>query len=362
MGKKVNVLGIFDHFGLVRDPKLKTLAANGIEGPYRIDLVSRFSIDLFPITPLSVPSHKKIRDVIEHRSGVKWDLFIRGLRDYHYADIVFTMLEDKAVAPSLFYRWHLLRKGHRKLATLSCWWAEELLNGSQEQQDGIRRTLELIDRVYVLSDNQVQIFQQFGGVPKEKIVPIDFGVDEDLYSPGDPCPYEFEVFAAGIDRGRDFKTLAEAAALLPNIRFTIVTQPIRLEGINLPSNIEVLPPTDRISHRDNLRKSKIVVVPTHDLAYPTGQSVLLEAYGCGRPTVSTMTAAMSQYLMDGKTTLSYEPHNAESLAECIQALMVDENLAQKIGAEARKVVLSRFNFNRMWSEISSDWERLATTE
>lgn len=348
-----SILGLFDHHGVERNQRRRKESDDRIFGPYRVDLLADQDILLRVVPPARFALHKKMRDVIEHRLGIKVDLALRSIPLAFRSTAVVAILEDKAVLPSWFKRHRLPPYSGRTLTAISCWWAEELLNGSEEQRQQITRTISGIDKLFVFSRNQVEIFVS-AGVPPAKIHAVLFGVDPDFYSPAIEIPNRFEVLAAGIDRGRDFDSLLEAAEFVPDIRFDLFTQPERLEGKKCPPNVHIHAPVDIVSHRDNLRAAQLVVVPTHNLAYPTGQSVLLEAFGCGRCTAVTGTASMQDYVEEERTALVLPLADPEGMAAVIKRALADARLRDEIGQNARQAVVERFSFDRMWSQIAAE--------
>lgn len=351
---QLSVLGLFDHHGIERNhPGINERSEDRVFGPYRVDLLMDRNIRLRVVAPARSSVHRKIRDLIEHRLGVKVDLAVRSVPHAFRSAAVLAILEDKAVLPSWLKRHRMPPYSGRSLTVVSCWWAEELVHGSESRRREIIKTISGIDKLIVFSRNQIEIFAS-AGVPASKIRPVLFGVDPDFYSPGTDVPSQFEVLAAGIDRGRDFESLLEAAELLPGVRFDIFTQPERFEGKTRPPNVNVRAPVDIVSHRDNLRSAQLVVVPTHNLAYPTGQSVLLEAYGCGRCTAVTGTTSMEDYIEEDRTALVLPLGDPAGMAAVIQRGLGDARLRDEIGRNARQAVIDRFSFHRMWDEIAAE--------
>lgn len=319
-----------------------------MSGPYRVDLLDELGFELHTVKPASGRLHRKVRDVIEHRSGVDVDMALRAMPQAFRAEAVLAMFERRARFVARLRRRGITPYSSRPFWAISCWWAEDLLHMDDRARSSVVRDIEGIDGIIVFSENQRKIFAS-AGVPEEKIHPVDFGVDTDFYSPA-PSESRFEVLSVGVDRGRDFESLVAAARLVPEARFDIVTQPGRLRDA-LPANVTVHPPVSIESHRDNLRGAELVVVPTHDLAYPTGQSVLLEASACGKCVAVTSTPAMDQYIEDGVTALAMPLHDPEGMAAVIRQALRNTDLVKTIGAAARRATTARFTFTRMWSEI-----------
>lgn len=346
-----SVVGLFDHNGIKVKRTEGFPDAEKVFGPYRVDLLGEFGIDLQLVSPARTRIHRKIRDVLEHRTGLSLDLAARGLSRAVRADATLALLEDKAVVPAWFKRHGIPPYGKLPLAVISCWWAEELVSGDTAQRRKIQRTLQGIDKLYCFSQNQVAIFAE-AGFPLEKVFPVSFGVDPDFYSPGEATK-NFQVLSAGVDRGRDFGSLVDAAALLPEIRFDIFTQPGRIQENNLPTNVRLHHPVGMEEHRQNLRSASLVVIPTHELAYPTGQSILLEAMACGTCAAITETPAMREYIDDGNTNLAIPHADPEGIAKVIRSAMATPVERKAIALSAREVVVNRYSFSRMWKEIAS---------
>lgn len=353
----LRVLGLFDHNG-VRRHQNRLPTGEQVSGPYCVQLLMDEGVDLIPVRPARGRLHRKLRDIVEHRSGVYVDLAVRGAAAAARSDVVLGILEGMAVFPSTLKRRGLPPYSGRPLAAISCWWAEELVTGTEEQRQKIATALSGIDRVFVFSKNQREIFDRVGA--GAKVVPVLFGVDPDWYCPDSAVERRFQVLSVGIDRGRDFETLIEAARLLPDIDVTIVTRTDRLDPASMPPNVTLHGMVSMPEHRDNLRAADLVVVPTHDLAYPTGQSVLLEAMACGRCVAVTGTEAMRDYIDDGVTNLAMPLHDAQGVARVIEAALADDGLRERVGAAARLAAVERFAFRRTWHDIARSLADLAS--
>ncbi|WP_167516446.1 glycosyltransferase family 4 protein [Pseudoclavibacter terrae] len=278
------------------------------------------------------------------------DLALRGAGLARRSDAVLAVLEDKVEFPAFSRRARFSPYASARLAVVSCWWAEEIVNGPASTRKRIEKVLRSVDDIFVFSRNQVKIFDLVGA--GHKVVPITFGVDHHSFRPGSGDFVRRTVLSAGVDRGRDFVTLVRAAEMLPDVKFTIITQAGRLRGESVPSNVELLPPLSGDAYRSALLSAELVVLPTHDLAYPTGQSVLLEAMACGKATMVTRTDAMEEYIGDGEFNFAMPPHNPEGVAESLAVALSHPEELRKVGARARVAIEERFNFDRTWAQVA----------
>lgn len=299
--------------------------------------------------------HVKVKNIIEHRTGVPADLAFRGARAARRADAVLAVLEDKAVLPATLKRRGLTAYARTHIAVVSCWWAEELRSGSPSRRQSIARVLQGVDRVFAFSQNQVDIFAGFGA--GAKVVPISFGVEHTKYLPDTSVEQRYQVFSGGLDAGRDFETLVEAARLLPHIDFHLVSHLDRFRDLDLPANVTTSGPSDGPTHKQNLLAAQLVVVPTHDLAYPTGQSVLLEAMSSGKACVVTETDAMREYIDEGVSNFGMPLHDAPGVARVIEKVLSDPESLIAVGRAAREAVEARYTFQHMWKSIADQLAR-----
>lgn len=348
------VLGLFDarippgSSTLLRSPDLPL--------PYRADLLTSVGgFDLRLVRPASSRGHRKLRDVLEHRSGVSLDLHVRGARQALRSQAVLAFLEHQLTALSWWRRRGLAPYAGLPALGIACWWAEELVAGTRDPAE-VRRVLDGVDRLLVLSSNQLEIFAG-AGVPADKVRAVRFGADHRYFTPVEAEP-RFDAVAIGVDRGRDWGTLVAAARRLPRRRFDVFTAPGRIPDAGLPANVTVHEPVDFAVYREVLRTARLVVVPSHDLAYPTGQSVLLEAMASGRCAVVTGTSAMADYLEDGRTAVAVPPGNPSALAAAVEDVLGDERDRQRIGAAARTAVEQRFTFDQLWAEVGEHLREL----
>lgn len=306
--------------------------------------------ELLRVNPARRRLHRRLRDVVEHRSGLAVDRTLRSAREAARADVVLAFLEREGVLASRLRARGLWPVRGTPVVALSCWWGEELLRGDARARERIRRDAAGMDRILVLSRNQVEIFADHG-IPAERVVPVPFSVDSAWYSPDPTVPRDRDVVALGVDRGRDFDTLVAAARLLPHARFDIVTQRGRLDPDAVPGNVTLHDVVGADDYLRWLRSARVVAVPTHDLAYPTGQSVLLEASATGACVAVTRTAAMADYFRDGETAVALPLHDPVGVARALADVLGDDARRDAIGTSARRAVEESFGYPGMWQHV-----------
>jgi glycosyltransferase involved in cell wall biosynthesis len=100
----------------------------------------------------------------------------------------------------------------------------------------------------------------------------------------------------------------------------------------------------------------VFVFPT----YREGLSrVLLEAAAAGKPVVSTRTTGVIDEVVDGVTGLLVPPRDAAALARATRALLVNPELARRMGRNARRMVDEEFDNTIYLKRLGSMLESLA---
>jgi glycosyltransferase involved in cell wall biosynthesis len=145
--------------------------------------------------------------------------------------------------------------------------------------------------------------------------------------------------------------------LVEAVRGTRITTRIyapRLNVDELPPNVtwisRVIP---HVEYREVLAGARIVVVPTRGVAYPGGQTVILEAMASGKAVIATRSPALAHYIDDGVTGVLSPLGDREALRETIQDLLGDPERRQRIAGAGLRSVQTRFNQRQMWATIAA---------
>jgi glycosyltransferase involved in cell wall biosynthesis len=97
---------------------------------------------------------------------------------------------------------------------------------------------------------------------------------------------------------------------------------------------------DRGELLEYLRSSSVYVAPT---LYENLPIRILEAMACGVPVVASNIAAIPEAIYDNFNGMLVEPGSVDDLASAVCLLLSDSALRRRIGHEARKTVLEKFN-------------------
>lgn len=155
----------------------------------------------------------------------------------------------------------------------------------------------------------------------------------------------------------------EALKYLPdNIKFLILGDGPDLEKLqNLVKEIEVekrvifLGQIEQKDAAKYLKISDIFVRPS--LSEGLGSS-FLEAMAAGVPVIATKVGGIPDFLKNGETGLFCEVNNPKSIAEKVKILLENNELREKVIANARKLVAKNYDWNLIAGKMRNIFNRL----
>lgn len=141
------------------------------------------------------------------------------------------------------------------------------------------------------------------------------------------------VLAAGRS-GRDYATLFKAIESLDVDLHVVCDSENPIAGLPIPSNVSILRRCYGGSYLDELNNSLFVVIPLAVNDISAGQMVLIQAMAFAKATIITRTASVEEYVADGEQSLLVSQASVTELRDAIEKLLIDRNLATKLGANA----------------------------
>lgn len=160
-------------------------------------------------------------------------------------------------------------------------------------------------------------------------------------------------------RYKGLDILVKAVSLIPGAVALIAGDgPYRAQAEELAGQLGV---TDRVhfvglvDHQEKLallRAIDVFAFPSTEITEAFGVSQL-EAMAIGAPVVATdLPTGVTDVAVDGETALTVPTSNAEALADAIQRLAGDRELAARLSAEARRRVHAKFNNEAVSAETA----------
>ena len=92
-----------------------------------------------------------------------------------------------------------------------------------------------------------------------------------------------------------------------------------------------------------LQGADFLVLPSHSEGMP---QAVVEAMSCGLPVVATNVGGVPEAVVDGRTGLLIEPHNADQLCDAMERMIVDEAFRRVAGREGRQRAREVFDAER----------------
>lgn len=317
--------------------------------PYGVDALTELGWRLNGARRAERPRWQRGRDMVEHRAGFPIERAVRGSRQVRRSDVVIALLEREGAAASLLRRAKVPPYASTPLVVWSCWLADDIRSATPDQRQRLRRRFEGADLITHLSRHETEIFVDLG-ISEDRLFPVTYGVSHEFYEPGDGSR-DIQLLAVGQDRGRDYGTLFEAVRGT-DLVLDVVCKPENLSDLVVPDNVRLHGVVPLEEYRLLLQRAQVVVVPTRDLAYPTGSSVALESASSGACVAVTGTRAMRDYFTDAVDSRLVDEGDAEGWRRMLTELREDGAQRQRLGAAARSSVEARFNARHMWTELA----------
>ncbi len=96
-------------------------------------------------------------------------------------------------------------------------------------------------------------------------------------------------------------------------------------------------------------KSDLLVLPSSQEALPL---VLLEAYSVQRPVIATAVGGIPEEVIDGETGLLIPPNDPDALADALEKLLFNRELAVEMGRSGYKLLQNKFTLQQNVERIS----------
>lgn len=89
--------------------------------------------------------------------------------------------------------------------------------------------------------------------------------------------------------------------------------------------------------------------------------VAAEAMACGKAVVASRAGALPEVVVDGETGLLFDPDDPMELAHCIEQLLANETLRERMGRAGRERVLQHFQWEASARQVLAIYKDLVET-
>lgn len=277
--------------------------------------------------------------------------------------------------------WAFVASGDRRPLVVSVMGGDVLFdeqgNPSRAARWLVRQVLRRADFVTAKSEYLVQRLIELG-VPEGRIEKIFWGVDTDLFQPGDvkrckrelglpedsPVIFSPRILKPFYRTDVLVRALPDVLARFPETRLVIseyeADPAYKTEIQDLAREIGVADavtfvgviPYDRMPAYYNAADVAVGIPPSD--GFP---QTVFEAMACGTPNIVTGLSRYEEVLTDGESALFAEP-TADGVAVAILSLLSDGGLAETLVANALKVVREKADLGREAVKVSDIYRRL----
>lgn len=177
-----------------------------------------------------------------------------------------------------------------------------------------------------------------GGLPAERLVVkpnfVDFPLPETV-------PRQGVLFVGRLSIEKGIATLAQAAALLPNIYLRVAGQGPEAAALDGRPGVTRLGSLPGEAVRREMNRAAALVVPS--IWYETFGLVIVEAFACGTPVIASRIGVIRDLVRDGETGLLFEPGNPRDLANKLAWAQAHPEQMEAMGRNARAQYEAEFS-------------------
>jgi glycosyltransferase involved in cell wall biosynthesis len=224
------------------------------------------------------------------------------------------------------------------------------LNGGRSRQPELllfQQAMKSVSGIIYHASAQQQHYEKHFAFLSGKTAFVPFGVDRDFFKPLN-VPSEDYILSFGY-KFRDWETLIAAySGIKTDVKLKIIgTTKISSKVKNVISRPVV--PINEL--KEQIARSKFVVLPLVDLPYAHGQMTLLQSMAMGKAVIVTRVAGTSDYIVNGENGLLTKLFDADDMKTKIEYLLENNTEVERLQINARASIEQRFNEQSMAESI-----------
>lgn len=227
-----------------------------------------------------------------------------------------------------------------------------------------RQLAPLTDAFIAVAAPHAVYLAEHEGCPADKVRIVPNGVDVERFRPletssalrnelGLSPDAPVATIVAALRPEKNHELFLHAAARVreknPDARFLIVGDGERRAALEaLAAELQLGESVKFLGTRSDIPEllalADTLVLSSHMEANPVS---ILEALACGKPVVATRVGSIPESVKDGVNGYLVAPGDAEQLADRVGALLADRDLARRLGAAGREIVVREWSLERM---------------
>ena len=233
----------------------------------------------------------------------------------------------------------------------------------------LKMLLDSVEGIIVTRDRYISPYlEEYAG----KVFFIPLGIDVEAFRP-QAAPLKGDIFFLSVldefhrYKGLDvlFAALKIIKQQLPDVRLVVGGKGGLLDyyrqlarSLDIGENVSFAGfiPTSRLAEYYN--GCKLFALPSTDPAREGFGIVPLEAMACKRPVVVTEIMGMAGDIKEHGAGMVTRCNDTEGLAESILDILKDDDLAERMGAEARKLAVGKYSWPKAAEQIEKVYREL----
>lgn len=285
---------------------------------------------------------------IARRFGKDVALAAMGYARRHHYDILYSNGENVSLPLALLLKRHKKRPRHILIG--------HRLSPPKKKPFFLLLQAQM-DAIFLYSSVQKVYATQTLKIPENKLYLIPFHADHHFYHPMEPAQDALPrmICSAGLE-WRDYPTLIEAVTGMDvEVRLGASSPWSKhrneTENRTLPPNVQA-----RRYEYHELRRlyadARFVVVPLYENDFQAGITTILEGMAMGKAIVTTRTTGQVDTIRHGENGIYVAPGDVAGWKSSIQRLLDNPAEAERLGAQARKDIVSDLSLERWVERIS----------
>ena len=160
------------------------------------------------------------------------------------------------------------------------------------------------------------------------------------------------IFCGGRSN-RDYDVVLRAAKALPHLSFILACGRSNRISESIPGNVRLVKDIDPLSFYSLLAKSRLVIVSLKNNIGSSGQLVVQAAMRYGKMVFYSNNPCLSQYLIDDRTGIAFQPGNHLDLQDKIEKYYNNIQKLVSMGSAAKKDIWTRFSAKQFQEKLTS---------
>ena len=223
------------------------------------------------------------------------------------------------------------------------------------------------DMVITQTETELRELEQLG-VRRERLVAVGGTVGDAM--PGDAARFRARIGGSDnpivlfVGQLYEYKGVADLLSAVEAVR--AMGDPVELVYIGPETGfsrrffsqrsrpwVHVLGKVDEQTKWDALEAATMLCLPSRHEALGR---VFLEAWSKGKPVIGARVPAVSEVISQGETGLLVDPGSHDQLAQAIRRLLLDPDLAARLGARGAEEVATRFSWERVIDGLEAAYD------